>query len=645
MGLSTAKQLVLAIPVPVRIGMLLVLIALSSVASFLYVNRPKPSVLTDKDTILLTEFENRTGEALFDGALRQGLALQLQQSPFLEVLSDKRLGDTLRSLKRAPDTPVIRELGREIAQHQGLKVFITGLITKPERYYLVTLEALDSQTGNSLVQTQTEAESRDAVLHALSQGAAELRSKLGEKLITVRRYAALLEVAFNSLEALKAYTLAYEAQARGKYYKAIPLYQRALELDPNSAIGYRGLAEVYDATQQTTLATEAAIKAYDLRERMGELENFRLTYLYHSLVTGELEKCVGVLLQQQHTYPRNGSVSERLAHTYSLLGQFAEAVEAAAEGLKRDPQAAGLHEKLALALLRLNRFDEARAACQSAIEQRLDSSVVHYALYQLAVLNSDTAAQQQEVGWAHDEAGEYPALEWQAQAATFGGQWQHAQEFNRAALTLDKFFNPRAAAARYAANQALRAAAIGQCNAVGGSANQALAFDRQKFALSRAALAYTLCDQPALAQLLHDELVKRFPKDTLITGLWLPIIRAALELQRGNADLAVEQLKTTQRLEAAAEFWSQYLRGQAYLKLNQFAAAETEFQKILAQRGEAPLSLLYPLAHLGVARAAFGNNNAAKARQAYQAFLALWKEADTDLPVLSAARKEYAAVQ
>jgi eukaryotic-like serine/threonine-protein kinase len=343
MRLSTGKQLVLAIPLPVRVGLLLVLLALSSVASFLYVNRPRPAVLTDKDTILLTEFENRTGEAIFDGALRQGLLLQLQQSPFLDLCPDERIQQTLRQLKRTPAEPVTRDIGREIARQQGVKAVIVGALAKPDRYYLLTVEALDSQTGARLILVQTEAESRDAVLTALTQAAAEVRSKLGEKLITVRRYAAPLEVTLSSIEALKAYTLAYEAEARGKYQEAIPLYQRVLALDDNSTIAYRGLAAVYDATQQPALAREAATKAYDLREGVGELENFRLTFLYHSLVTGNLEKCLEVLKQQQQVYPRDLSVYANLASTYRKLGQFELADETAAEALRLKPNPAMTH--------------------------------------------------------------------------------------------------------------------------------------------------------------------------------------------------------------------------------------------------------------------------------------------------------------
>lgn len=326
-----------AIPVPVRIGIILVLTALSSVATFLYVNRPKPPVLTDKDTILLTEIENRTGEVMFDGALRQGLLLQLQQSPFLDLFPDAQIQQTLQQMKRAPEERVTPDSGRDIARQQGVKALITGVLTKPNRYYLLTLEALDSQTGARLVRVETDAESRDAVLRALTQAAAELRSKLGEKLITVRRYTSPLEVMTSSIEALKAYTLATEAHGRGKYREAIPLYQRVLALDPNSTIAYSGLAAVYTASQQPALALEAATKAYDLRERVGELENFRLTFLYHSLVTGKLEKCVEVLKQQQSVYPRDLSVYDNLASTYRQLGQFALADETAAEGLRRKP--------------------------------------------------------------------------------------------------------------------------------------------------------------------------------------------------------------------------------------------------------------------------------------------------------------------
>lgn len=339
-AIRNLQSAIRSIPLPVRIGILLVLIALSSVASFLYVNRPKPSVLTDKDTILLTEIENHTGEVMFDGALRQGLLLQLQQSPFLDLFPDSRIQQALQQMKRAPEERVTPSIGREIARQQGVKAFITGVLTKPNRYYLLALEALDSQTGARLVRVETDAESRDAVLRALTQGATELRSKLGEKLITVRRYTAPLEVMLNSIEALKAYTLAIEAHERGSYREAIPLYQRVLALDPNSSIAYSGLAAVYSASQQPALAIEAATRAYDLRERMGELENFRLTFLYHSLVTGKLEKCVEVLKQQQSVYPRDLSVYDNLVSTYRKLGQFELADETAAEALRRRPHPA-----------------------------------------------------------------------------------------------------------------------------------------------------------------------------------------------------------------------------------------------------------------------------------------------------------------
>ncbi len=634
-----------AIPAPVRIGMVLVLIALASVTSFLYVNRPKPSVLTDKDTILLTEFENRTGDAIFDGALRQGLTLQLQQSPFLELCADARIQQALRQMNRAPEQRVTHEVGREIARQQGVKAVITGALAKPDRYYALTLEALDSQTGARLALTQTEAESRDAVLRALTQAAAELRTKLGEKLITVRRYAAPLEAAASSLEALKAYTLATEAQTRGEYQAAIPLYQRVIELDPTSTIAYSGLAALYGNTQQAALAVAAAAKAYELRERAGELENFRLTFLYHSLVTGELEKCVETLKLQQRTYPRDLSVYLNLADSYGKLGQFALAAETAAEALRLNPHSPEAHWQHALYLIRLNRFEEARAVCQRAVEHQLDSSNVRAGLYQLAFLNDDTTALQQQLAWARGRPAEHPAWEWQAQAAAFGGQLQRAWEFNRQAIALATQRDTRAIAAQYSANHALRAAVAGQCSAAQTSAKQALALERQKETLTNVALAHALCNQPALAQPLLAELVKRFPKDTLVTGLWLPVIRAALELQRGHADLAIEQLQTAQRLEAAAEFWPQYLRGLTYLKLNQFPGAEAEFKKILAQRGAAPLSELYPLAHLGLARAAQGNGAAALARQRYQEFLAFWKAADAALPVLRAASKEFEAVR
>jgi tetratricopeptide (TPR) repeat protein len=326
----------------------------------------------------------------------------------------------------------------------------------------------------------------------------------------------------------------------------------------------------------------------------------------------------------------------------------------AREAIPLNPNFAAPYRALGLALLRLNRFAEAKDALTQALQQKLDMTDFHSFLYQIAFIQGDTAGMQQQIEWASGKPDEYVAFDWQTGAAAFAGQWRRTQEFARRAIDLASRGNAKEVAAQYAAEAALRAAVV-QSPGVslpppkGGTLNegcalnvkQSLALERNQVTLTRAALALVLCGASSQAQPLVDELVKQYPQNTVINGLWLPVTRAAMELHRGNAAQAIEQLQAATRYEAAAEFWPQYLRGQAYLKLSQAAEAAAEFQKILYHRGQAPLSALYPLAHLGLARAAAIMSDRATSRTAYENFLTLWKDADSDLPILRAAKNEY----
>jgi tetratricopeptide (TPR) repeat protein len=634
----------------------LVILVLTTVAAYLYFHRQP--VLTDKDTILLADFVNTTGDPVFDGGtLKQGLAVQLQQSPFLNLFPEARARQALQLMNKSPDERVTPEVGREIALRQRLKAVINGAIAKFDRNYSLTLEAINSQTGETIALTQAETEGKDQVLKALSQAATQLREKLGESLSSIQRFDKPLEEATTSkLEAFQAYALGSELAISGRVMESIPIFERAIEIDHDFATAYGMLSIMHSVTDRPRLAAEYAEKAYALKDRVGEYEKLRLTSRYHNLVTGDLNKGIEVLMLQKRMYPREWTGPNDLAGVYNRIGQFDQAIAEARESIRLNPNFAAPQRFLGLALLGLNRFAEAKDVLVQALQQKLDHTSFHSSLYQIAFINNDTAAMQQQVDWTSGKLDEYVALDWQTGAAAFAGRWRKAQELSRRAIDLASRGDTKEVAARNAAEAALRGAIVQssifslppqkrQPEGCTLNVKQLLALERTQLTLVRAALALALCGESSQAQPLVDELVQRYPKDTLINGLWLPAIRAAMELQRGNASQAIDLLQAASRYERAAEFWPQYVRGQAYLRLKSGSEAAAEFQKILDHHGEAPLSALYPLAHLGLARAEALASDVAGSRKAYQDFLALWKDADPDLPVLIAAKKEYERLQ
>ncbi len=358
-----------------------------------------------------------------------------------------------------------------------------------------------------------------------------------------------------------------------------------------------------------------------------------------------MNKRIEALTLQKRTYPRGLNGLLDLAFSHNQLGQYDQAIAEAREAIRLNPNIGVPHRLLGLALLRLNRFAEAREALTQALQQKFDFTDFHAFLYQLAFIHGDRLEMRRQLDWASGKPDEHAALDWQTGAAAFAGQWREARELSRRAIDLAARGDTKEVAARYATEQATRSAVFGDCRQARADAIQGLKLARGRAALPRAALALALCGEANQAKPLSDELIKLYPEDTLINSIWAPAIRAAMNLQRGisnnGAAQAVEQLQAAFRYEAAAEFWPHYLRGQAYLKLKRGAEAAAEFQKILDHRGYAPLSPLYPLAHLGLARAATLTGEMAKSRKAYEDFFAAWKEADADLPILIEAKKEY----
>jgi eukaryotic-like serine/threonine-protein kinase len=615
------------------------ILILAATAAWFYFNRPP--VLTNRDTILLADFDNKTGDAIFDGTLKQGLAIQLQQWPFVDIFPEARVQQTLRLMNRPPDERVTAEVAREICERQGIKALIAGSIAPLGSHYVITLEAINAQNGETLARQQAKAESREQVLQALAQGATQLREKLGESLSSLQKLNQPLDQTRTAkLEALKDATKARELAIQGRFVEAIPFFKRAVESDPQYAHALMGLAAMYNATGQPESAGKYAEQAFRLRDRGSESEKLDLTCWYHILATGNQNKSLEALRMQKQADPAFAFAYHNLALAYNMVGQSEQAVAEEHEMLRLNPNHAPPYRVLSLALLRLNRFAEAKETINQAQQRKLVETEYHLRLYQLAFIEGDTAEMQRQIDVMSGNPEEYAALDWQTGAAAFAGQWRKAQELSRRAIALAAHVEMKEVAARYVAEHALRGAVFGECRQARADAMKGLTLERGRASLPRAALALALCGGANQVTPLIDDLTKRYPEDTVINSIWLPAIRAALELQRGTAALAVDQLQTTSRYEAAAEFWPQYLRGQAYLKLKRGAEAATEFQKILDHRGCAPLSPLYPLAYLGLARALAVVGDMPNSQKTYETFFAMWKDADPDLPILTQAKRE-----
>ena len=622
------------------IALAAVVVFAASLAYFFYFRHNRAPVLSEQDTILIADFDNKTGEEIFDDTLKLGLVVQLEQSPFWNLFPDTRVRDTLKLMNRSPNERVTSEIGREICQRQGLKALIAGSIAPLGSLYVLTLTAINSTTGEVITREQIQAQGREQVLKALSQAAISLREKLGESLNSIQKFAAPKEVTTSSLEALKAYSQGQVLRNSGKEREAIRHLKRAVEIDPNFALAHIALAFSYSSTNQAELAQQSAEKAYALRDQLSESERLIILDGYYGFVTGEIEKKIENAELRTQLYPRNAGPFMNLSFSYLQIGQFEKAVPEASEALRLAPKSTISHAQLGAAFTGLNRFAEAREIFERGLQQNPDLANFHARLYQLSFVAGDHAGMQQQLDWAKGKADEFVTLDWQTGPASFAGQWRRTQDLSRRLIDNALRIDAKTVAAEYLAEAALRGAVFNQCTQSKAMAMQALGLEHNP-ATTRLVLAMALCGEASEATRLIDELVQRHPKDTRINSIWAPTIRAAIELKRGKAQPTVDLLEGAKRYEAAAQFWPQFLRGQAYLKLGRGAEADVEFQKILDHRGQASVSVLYPMAHLGLARAAAMNGDTAKARQTYQDFFTLWKDADADLLVLIKAKKEY----
>jgi tetratricopeptide (TPR) repeat protein len=568
--------------------------------------------------------------------------VQLGQSPFLNIFSEDRVREALKFMGRSSDERVNRDVGREICQRQGLKAMLVGSIASLGNHYVITLEAMNAQTGDAIGREQAEAENKEQVLHALGEAAMKLREKLGESLQSIQKFDARIEQATtSSLEAFKAFSLGVEQQLKGKYLEAIPFLKRATEIDPNFALAYARMASMYYNSRQYDLAAEASQKAFELRDRVSERERLYISAGYYDNVTGELEKYLETLDLWKRTYPRDASPHNNLAVKYNELGLFDKALEAAPEAIRLNPSSASGYSLLAAAFLGLNRFDEAKEIIGQAQAQKLETTAMRRILYRIAFVQGDATTMKQQIEWVNGKPDEYVAQGWQAESAAFSGQLRKAREFSNRAFELAERRDLKEVAAQIAVGGAMRDALFGDCTQVKEQTAKALGISQRPLTMVNAGNALATCGEFSQTQTIIGDLTKRFPKDTILNKVLLPLVQARIELHRGNPAQAIHLLETTRPYEGYARFQIAYLRGQSYLNQQSGADAAAEFQKILDHGGWQSTSSLYSLAHLGRARAAALSGDTARARQAYQDFFALWKDADPDIPRLQEARREY----
>jgi serine/threonine protein kinase/tetratricopeptide (TPR) repeat protein len=619
-------------------GAVIILIALAG-ALFHFSRTP---ALTERDSIVVAEFVNTTGESVFDGTLKEALTVQLEQSPYLNVLPESRVREALRFMGRSPDERISTEVAREICLREGVKAMLTGSISGLGSHYVIDLKAVNAQTGDSLAREQTEAESKERVLKSLDGAASSLRRKLGESLGSVEKFAMPLEQATtSSLEALQAFSQGQAEHQKIDEDKAIPHLKRAVELDPNFAMAYATLGVAYSNQGEMAKAAEYLKKAFELKDRASEREKLYISAHYYEMVTGEQQRAIEVYESWKETYPRDCTPSENLSNRYTESGQFEKALSNANESLRLNPKDVFAYQHAVGAYEKLDRYDEAKAVAEQAIAQNADFLGIHVSLYEIAFIRGDDAGMQRQIAWGAGKQEDWLMLFPQGMADYALGRVHRARETLTRATGLAEQHGLKAAAADLRAEMSVEEAGLGNLQEARTGAEQALASSSaDRDTKTSAAVALALAGDTSRAEKIVDDVAKDFPLDSLLNNVVLPTARAIVELQRKNPTRAIALLEAAKPY-GVSDFESIYIRGAAYLQAHNGASAAAEFQKILDHRGVSPLEVAYALARLGLGRALVLEGQTAKARTTYQDFLAFWKDADPDIPVLKQAKEEY----
>jgi len=622
--------------------------------------------LTDKDTLVLADFSNSTGDAVFDDTLETALHVSLRQSPFLNVLSDSDVAKTLQQMTRPAGTKLTPDVGRELCQRAGSKAYIAGSIGSLGSEYVLGLKAVNCQSGDTLAQEQVTAASKEKVLDALGEAASNLRGELGESLATVQKFDIPLEQATtSSLEALKAYSLGEKARNEKGPAACLPYHERAIELDPNFAMGYRAVGLDYSSLGEVGRASEYFTKAFQLREHASEREKLAITANYYGDATGELDKAAQTYQEGIESYPRESGQYNNLGEVYAAQGQYEKATEITRQALRLAPDLGATYENLANYTLALQRFDETRQISHEAQARKGDNFILHNALYALAFLGADSAAMAEQQQWfAGKPAFENFGLALASDSDAYWGHLGKARELTKRAVDSAIRADSMENGAMWQANAAQREAAYGNAAEARQTAAEALKLAPASQGVeSEAGLALAMAGDTARAESLAKDLAKRFPLDTQMQLLWLPAIQVQLALDRKSPASALNGVQGASSIDLGqiafvnnmSCLYHVYVRGEAYLAAGQGTSAAGEFQKILDHSGIVWNCWTGALAHLGVARASALESRASqgadadaarvRALAAYKDFLALWKDADPDIPILKEAKAEYAKLQ
>jgi predicted Zn-dependent protease len=629
-----------------------VILSVAACGYFYFHRTPK---LTDKDTLVLADFTNTTGDPVFDGTLRQGLAVQLEQSPFLSLVSDERIRKGLRLMGKPDDAKLTPEIARELCQRTASAAALDGSIAQIGTRYSLILKAINCSNGESLTSTEAQANDKSHVLDALGRAASEIRNNLGESLNTIQKFdAPLPQATTSSLEALQAYSLGLKTAIGTGDSAAIPLYQQAIKLDPNFALAYNQLGFSYSNLGENSLAAQNVAKAFVLRERVGEREKLIIQSDYYLIVSGDLEKARQSYELWSQTYPRDVGPRIDLCHLYLVLGQYDQALQQCREDLRSEPESGPSYSNLIYVYLALGSLDEARATAEEAKAKKLDVPDLHGGLYLLAFLRGDTAGMKLQVSFGTGKPGvEDWFLGYETDTAAYSGQLGRARALSQQAVASAERAEEREAAARYRAAAALREALFGNAAEARRQVTSTLALSTGRDVQYGTALALALTGDVVRVKALADDFGKAFPADTIAQFNYLPTLHAQLALLHNDASRAVEILHAAVPYELGQPFvgdvtinmYPVYVRGEAYLALHQSNEAATEFQKILDHRGIVLNGPIGALAHLGLARAYAMQGDITKTKAAYQDFLTLWKDADPNIPIFIAAKSEYAKLE
>ncbi|MFY9950026.1 MAG: protein kinase [Candidatus Sulfotelmatobacter sp.] len=647
-GIAAPRRSLWKILVPIIVVLIAVVSAGLYFRSRSGLTKASSAPLTEKDTVVLADFDNTTGDAVFDDALKQALGVELGQSPFLNILSDRKVMQTLKLMGRPSTDRITREVAAELCLRTGSKAFILGSISNLGGQYVIGIDAIGCSTGDTLAREQEQAASKQDVLKALDSAAAKLRTQLGESLASVQKFDIPVEATTPSLEALKAFSLGLTTfRAKGNA-EAIPFYKRAIELDPNFAVAYASLGVVYNNLGQASLGAENLKKAYDLRDHVSEREKYRITSTYYQSATGELEQATQVYEMWAKSYPKDSTPLANLGVIYAILGQYDKALQEIQEAQRLEPNAVGYADLASLYLIS-GHLDKSEATVLEAEKNNFAGDLLHWFMYQMAFLKRDGAEMERQVAWASGKPGiEDALLSFQSDTEAYYGRLTLARDYSRRSVDAAVRSDAKESAAIWQMNEALREAEFGNTTLARQDEAAALKLAPGRDVKLLAALALARTGETAQAKTLADELEKNYPAETVLKVYWLPTVRAALDLNANNSTQALESL------EAAAPYdlgepeqfqlgtmYPVYIRGLAYLAARNGTAAAEQFQRIIDRPG---IVINFPtgvLAYLQLGRAYAMAGDGAKAKAAYQDFFNLWKNADPDIPILKAGRAEY----